>query len=228
MDSKLLYNKNNNEKIYKSHFNCINQINVEKWKYNRPVDKDRVEEIKNSILNNTLSDDRIYLWKNNTNEYKCFDGNHRVEAIKMILNEQKLSKVIYPYIQISIIQNIDEKQLKIKFQMLNKGCLVSELYTENLSNEKIKEIIEWNIEKIKEKWSKHKKTTKNPRKPHFNESNLTQQLYEFLENKNTTKKILWKNILQLNKNYSEGKHINLKFSEKIMKKVKDNNCYLTF
>jgi len=226
MESKLLYKKKNKEQIYFSHFNCIKQINIQKWKYNRPADKDRVIEIKNTMLNNILVDDRIYLWQDNTNEYKCYDGNHRLEAIKQILNENKLSKITFPYLQISITQHSDESEIKKKFQMLNKGCPVSELYTENLSNEKIKEIIEWVIDKIKKKWPKHKKTSKNPRIPHFNESNLTQQLYEFLENKNISKEILWNKILELNKIYSEGKHIKLNFSDKIMKKVKDNNCYL--
>lgn len=205
---------------------------IQNWKYNRPPDKQRIKEIKNIISNNGFFDNRIYLAEIKTDtsiHYYCYDGNHRREAIKELCEENSLLEVqTIPEVVISIIQNASEEEVKENFKNLNKGCPVPELYTENLSNEEIKNNVEYIVNKIITKFKNHKSSSKHARRPNFNKDTLTQNIFEKIKDKNIDKDEFYESILKLNKKYSLGVHLDLtKFqNKKYFKKCQENNCYL--
>ena len=106
-----LYDKideNENSSLYKIDFRTL-IINIGHWSYNRPLKKEIINNLYENIKNNNIS------WilsavkeKENDNIY-LIDGQHRLEAIKKIIDEDiemKINK--YFYVNIYSFDNIDE------------------------------------------------------------------------------------------------------------------------
>ena len=107
-----LYDKideNENSSLYKIDFRTL-IIKIGNWSYNRPLKKEIIDDLYKNIKNNNINwilsavkekdnDDNIYL----------IDGQHRLEAIKKIIEEDidmKINK--YVYVTIYSVDNIDE------------------------------------------------------------------------------------------------------------------------
>lgn len=142
-----LYDKideNDNSSLYKIDFRTLITI-IGHWSYNRPLKKEHINDLYKNIKNNNIS------WvfsavkeKDNDNIY-LIDGQHRLEAIKKIIDEDidmKINK--YLYVNIYSVDNIDEdfeyiKELFIKINF--NSPLENFQFPSSFSAKLIKEII---------------------------------------------------------------------------------------
>jgi hypothetical protein len=202
------------------------------WKYNRPPDKERVNEILKTIYNNTYINNPIHIAeiinRDNSIKYVCYDGNHRREAFKEYNNNNDdLLCMENKLLVINLLSNIDQESIKKRFKIMNSGCPVPELYIEN-SKQIFKDKIEKITKDVCNKYLKHKSISKSPQKPNFNRDLLINILFEKFKNiPNINENEIIKSIDNLNSKYEKGIHINLNnFSLRCIKKCKKNKCFL--
>ena len=219
-----LYQYSPTSSLYMTNGNFLRKY-VQNWKYNRPTDKLKVKEIIEDIEKNNSVEGIIYIAQLGSNYY-CYDGNHRLEAIK-ILNLQKLVLV-----NLMIVKSHHE--IMDRFIKINKSNPVSELYITNEydkdSHIKLKAIIEEIVTNISNTFPKHMSTSKNPRKPNYNRDKLMDILYEKLKYTDISllsSNNIYNKILKLNQQYANKIHIDhSNFTKSIMKKCIKNGCYI--
>ena len=146
VDSDVLYNSTTN------------------WKYNRPPDERKVEEITQYIHDNKKPPDGIiYIAElidseTKTIRYVCYDGNHRREALKYVPKMKVL---------VQLRTNITDEDIKDEFLRLNKTTPVPELYiTDEIDEgkkEKIKISILNTIKYFAKKYPKHFSSSSRPK-----------------------------------------------------------------
>jgi hypothetical protein len=220
--TKLFVYKNGNEILYMSDGDFLRK-NVINWKYNRPPDLDKVSKISLSISNKNTIEGIIYIAKLNNN-FVCYDGNHRLEALKLCKNKDK------KLVLVNIMYVNEESEIKKRFINLNQSNPVPELYMTNDDNNKLKNIIETEVITLCGIYSKYRSTSNNPNRPNFNRDNIINKLYLHYNNKQNddlTVNKLHNKLLDLNSMYAKGKHINFKnISQRILNKCAKHGCFL--
>lgn len=231
MFGKLLYNISDNEQLFlgtNDDLKC-----VEMWKYNRPADMSRVEEIKSYIGKSGVVDGIIYVAEIEDAgciKYVCYDGNHRRLALKG-MDDKKGENV--KKILVNLLINADDKMIKEKFMALNQANPVPELYLcedDSDAIERVKSIVNDVVRDLVKLFPTHVSTSKKPRRPNFNRDMVVDQLGNFiLEGRlyDIGKNELIKKLLDLNIKYMSGYGgVSGKISKKILEKCKKNRCYL--
>ena len=221
---KKLFTYSQNEYLYMSDGSFLRE-NVTTWKYNRPPDNMKISEIVKVIEeNNRHTIEGLIYVAYIDNNFVCYDGNHRLEALKLL----KTKKLVL--VNVMVVKNNDE--IKRRFVELNKSNPVPEIYTINssLSSEKMKKMIEDVVDNICKTYSKFRSPSTNPRRPNFNKNIITDLLYRrYKDEDHTTLNAskIFSAILNLNLDYSQNKHINhAKYSVGMLKKCKKGGCYL--
>jgi len=143
-----LYNKideNENSSLYKIDFRTLITM-IGHWSFNRPLKKEIInnlyENIKNNNINWILS--AVSEKENNDNIY-LIDGQHRLEAIKKIIDEDidmKINKFVY--VNIYYVDNIDEdfEYIKELFVKINSNTPLENIeFPSTFTAKLIKEII---------------------------------------------------------------------------------------
>ena len=170
---KLVHKINDNE------FVCLcdskDLINIHNWDGNRPADVSRAEEIRDWIISNKQVPGIIHLSELNST-LVCYDGGHRLKAIKR-LGFGLTYKVI-----IHVIYKSNIQQTRKRFKELNKLIELPEMYkTPDIY--KIRYVIEECIKKLikDNNWDElHKPTHNRPRTPCFNKDKLSDKFLDFL------------------------------------------------
>lgn len=216
---KLINQHSKNESLYLSNSLLINK-HVTSWKFNRPCDESRIEEIKNDITSHGIVEGIIYvaeiLGDNKELQYVCYDGNHRREATS------RLNESYNMYIQ--VMWDATHDLIKDKFIRLNTANPVPELYINNDENDEHKRVKVLNVvQMISKKFPKHQTASNKPQKPNFNRDKLTEYIWNNLNINNMNDEEVFNRLLQLNEKYS---HYKFNINEKIINKCKKNNCYL--
>lgn len=137
---KIICKYNDHTLLYGVTWNQIidSNIIIENWKFNRPPDFIRIPQIANHIRHSDYIDGIIYLVKTDTIEdtdssgnkitktiYECYDGIHRIEALRYLQKSQNVNhKVVF-----HITNENDDIIIKSKFEKLNKCIPVPELYS---------------------------------------------------------------------------------------------------
>jgi hypothetical protein len=220
---KHLLSISNNENLYLVDSKYLVKY-VRNWKYNRPCDKLRVSKIEESIRNDKYINEPIYvaeLVSNNKDiAYVCYDGNHRLTALKAVPSRN---------IIVNLITRTSHNYIKERFITLNSGCPVPELYTEYTDTD-IKNTIEYVVYKLCYSFKKCQSASRCPRKPHFNKDNLTDNLYTYLKNNHIDKYTLYAKILKLNDKYAkilnDNKRLFPNITKKQIMKANKTKCYL--
>jgi len=221
---KRLHSYNDDEHLFLT--NSKQLINfTQNWKFNRPQDPTRIEEICEYIEKTNNIDGIIYigqLIKNKTISYVCYDGNHRRSALEKLEKEY--------YVLVHVLCNTTDFNIKDRFEILNKSNPVPDIYIREETDNNVKIMITELVKKITEQWPKHQSGSKKPQRPNFNRDNLTEKLDDILKKKciDDMDNIdsIWNRILQLNKLYKDFYKDNVDISQKIMKKCNKNDCYL--
>lgn len=226
MFGKTLYNfspTDNVEELFLG--NPSHLKHVIQWKHNRPPDMDRVAEIKQYIQRTKRVDGIIYLAELNIDgkiTYVCYDGNHRRLALA---DAQSSFQVL-----IHVLWNASDALIRERFVNINKANPVPELYLDDSShNEHLKVLIQDVVHDVCKLFPSHVSTSKCPKRPNFNRDVLTEKLWMYFKERSVYEfcpKSLIKQILNLNIRYMQSKSITSKLSEIILKKCRQNRCFL--
>ena len=224
MFGKLIYKYNVNEELYLC--SSFDLKGVEMWRYNRPHDQVRVDEIKSYIDKTGVVDGIIYLAeieKDGCIKYVCYDGNHR----RLALKGMDETKVI-----IHLLLDADDELIRKKFVALNQANPVPELYMIEEDEdilEKVKSVVNDVVRDLVRMFPKNVSTSKKPKRPNFNRDMVVDQLGTFImEGKmyDLGKEELLKKLLELNIKYMSGYNLPKRVSKNILDKCKNNRCYL--
>ena len=199
------------------------------WKFNRPPDESKVDEIRKQIIKSKNVDGIIHIaqifTKDKSFKYVCYDGNHRREALKDISNMKVL---------VCLLRHASNETIKNEFIRLNKATPVPELYIPNDIDElliaKTKLAIEECIKFFRSRYPKHFSSSRRPKRPNINQDTLNDILYDYIKENSLfsiTKKELIRKLITINVSYIREEKIDLsKIPPKILEKCKKTGCYI--
>jgi hypothetical protein len=153
--------------VYWMPYRTFAELKIKMWKYNRPLDEERVKEIRQWIDESKRVDGVIYLAFID-GELVCYESNHRREALKGVEDVHN--------ILVDILWNATDEDVKNEFQRLNKAVSVPELYVAAapiVSEAELRPV----VEKFCDRFKSHRVTSKHPQKPNFNRDMIFDQFY---------------------------------------------------
>jgi len=148
--------------VYWVPLHIFNDLGIERWKYNRPPDTERVAEIHAFVKQSGRLDGMMYLACINKKLY-CYESNHRREALVGITE-------IAP-ILVDIMWDATHEQVKAEFLRLNKAVSVPELYVTDEPMADMDSILAAR-KAFCEKYKPLKVTSGRPQRPNFNSDSL--------------------------------------------------------
>lgn len=206
-----------------------------RWKYNRPSDMVRVEEIIEYIEKGNSIDWLLYfIYSDNSDKMAClsiYDGLHRMTAISEYIRQFEKQQGIRCQLRdftilISIRINPTDGEIVDAFQFINKSVAVPDLYfTEHIK----KDIIEEIVDKWQRRYKRHFRSTSRTHIPNINRDtfiDIVSKLYDHY-NIHDDKKKLERELNKMN-NYMNNIDVlpNNTVSEHAFNKCKDTGCYL--
>jgi hypothetical protein len=207
----------------------LSKIEINNWKYNRPPDMNRIPEIVKYYKRSKIIDGVIYIVKIE-DLYYCYDGIHRLEALKSMNKEIKLI--------IDIYNNPLEEIIYGRFRKINRAIPVPDLYItkEESVKESVKENVKEKIENVinyfKKNYNEYFSSSSRCNKPNENRDSMNNKLYELLnenEKKELFNNISSKEIIEYleYKNKYFKKYVNeYKLTNSQLKKCKEKDFYL--
>ena len=178
----LVYKNNDNNLVCKTTLSNLKQFPIYRWKGQRPPDSLRIKEISLHIKREKSIDGIIYLYYDKEqNCFFCYDGLHRLEALRTLINENYTDKL---NILLSIRLNVSQGDIMDHFNSLNKCIPVPDIYT-GIRNASIITTIESVVNLYVAKYPQHFSTSRNPNTPNENKDRLKDRLNFLIEN-NTT------------------------------------------
>ena len=202
------------------------KLDIKNWKYNRPVDKNRIPEIFRCYQNEGFIDGILYIAKIR-DEYYIYDGVHRLNT----LYKFPTNKVVI----IHLFVDVDDNTLIERFTKINQTNPVSELYIENAKEPKkndIKNIIENLVSYYSKNYNSFFSGSNNPRVPNITKVGLTSMLYDLTTNYehsdifNTMNYELWHDFLNIKNDYMKEIKNTLKLTAKQEEKCRKAGLYL--
>jgi len=151
--------------VYSLPMEIFKQLDIKVWKFNRPPDMTRVEEIRETMKKNNRMDGMINLAYITHEGLVCYEGNHRRLALEG--NEF----VVF----VEIIWDVTNEQVTEEFKRLNKSVSVPELYISE-TDATLKVEIEELVKEFTKKFTKHLSSSAKNQCPNFNRDNLTDQI----------------------------------------------------
>ncbi len=156
---------------------------IQNWKYNRPPNIQKVNEIVETIKDGshtptpllgyiTVSDSSI-------KEVHVYDGGHRLSAYKLMADNDNLTSILCGKVFIQVCVNPPFEYIKNKFKMINKLTPVSELYTdmndpqEMLRYQKTIDELGNAFQKV---YNKNTSTANNPHSPNYNKYHFQEDI----------------------------------------------------
>lgn len=199
----------------------LSKYEIVNWVLNRPYDINRLPQIIRDLETQDYIDGVIYLTCLG-GRLICYDGIHRIEALKLI--DTKIDHKIF----IHYYPVYDEKLIKQKFESINKCLPVPEIYTDAHKELDIKKKIVDIVKHFTEKYSNMFKGTKRPNMPHENRDAFTDKMYELVKELDIqefcTEKII--NLVEQFNELMRSKKQFLKMTPKQIKKCDENECYI--
>jgi hypothetical protein len=216
---------------------------ITNWKYNRPPDKVRCEDIAKYIyLSKMPLDTMLYLnFNNKTRTFDIIDGIHRYTSLKIIQENNSSLDFITPgdygsnndakwlydsYVILNVRFNSTEGETIELFKTLNKSNPIPDLYIRDLSREK-RDTIEIVANNWQIKYKSHFSSNNKPNKPNINRDrfiDLLEKIYTKY-NINDNNKITLEKILDRANSYISN-NIPRKISHQIIDKCKATGCWL--
>lgn len=192
------------------------------WRFNRPADECKLEEIREYYESNPVIDymDGLILVNYLKGQgYVRFDGNNRIEGGALVERDLKV------LVQVSFLS---EEELKKKFLSINKSNPCPEFYTSENSRAEIKEATEDVVLHFVRKYPKFFTASARPQRPNKNRDNFKDELYNYLSDKNilfSTKEIVHK-MNEYNAELAENLPFLARFNDKIVDKCEKYGFYL--
>lgn len=117
-----------NGTVYELSFEKLAGLKIVRWSGNRPFDEVRIPEIIETILKNKQVHDTIKIAEINGIEYECYDGLHRLEAIREIVKKHPKNKNLK--CMVYIMKEATQSKVRADFLEYNKSISVPEIYKE--------------------------------------------------------------------------------------------------
>lgn len=174
--------------VYWTTAECFRMIPVNRWKFNRPPDPERIAEIREWISTSKRVDGIIYLARVN-GELVCYESNHRREAMKGIDG-------LYS-IFVDVMWDVSDDIVKEEFLRLNKAVSVPELYVDNTAEESVTKVLDV-INAFCNKYPKLKSTSARPNRPGYNRDTFTQDFVRVMKELNIGAEELLSRLERLN------------------------------
>ena len=217
---KLLFENNDVSELYGALRKKFDFNKIKNWEFNRPPDMIRIPEIKAQFENQDIVDGFIYLF-NKDGDLFCYDGIHRIEALKTIESDINHRIFIHYY------PDYNEDVIKKKFKMLNKCVPVPDLYTRAHKELDKKNLIENIVRFAITEYKSMFKPTNRPNLPHENRDNFTNKIHHVIETLELTYEETKKLLLEFNMYIkNEQPSFLKKLSEKQINKCKTYDCYI--
>lgn len=154
----------------------FNMIPIKRWKYNRPPDDTRVQEIREWIQQSKRVDGIIYLACVG-NEIVCYESNHRREALRGI---DGLHNIL-----VDMMWDATDEIVKQEFFRLNKAISVPELFVTEQPTVRLEDLMDV-VNKFCENYSKMRSPNKHPHRPNFNRDQFMEDLYSIVKDSGIT------------------------------------------
>ena len=216
---------------------------ITNWKYNRPPDKVRCDDIAKYIyLSKTPLDTMLYLnFNNKTTTFDVIDGIHRYTSLKIIQENNATldfittgdygtnsdAKWLYDScIILNVRFNSTEGETIELFKTLNKSTPIPDLYIRDVSKEK-RDIIEIVANNWQVKYKPHFSANNKPNKPNINRDrfiDLLETIY-IKYNMNDNTKITLEEVLE-RANWNISNNYPRKLTQPIIDKCKTTGCWL--
>jgi hypothetical protein len=154
-----------NTTVYVLPMEIFKQLDIKVWKFNRPPDMTRVEEIRETMKKNNRMDGMINLAYITNEGLVCYEGNHRRLAL------EGNDFVVF----LDILWDVTNEQVTEEFKRLNKSVSVPELYISE-TDATIRLEIEQFVSEFRKKFKDHESSSTKHSRPNFNRDNLTDQI----------------------------------------------------
>ena len=203
-----------NHTVYWMPYRTFAELKIKMWKYNRPLDEDRVKEIREWIDESKRVDGVIYLAFID-GELVCYESNHRREALKGL---EGLHNIL-----VDILWDATDEDVKKEFQRLNKAVSVPELYVTAVpivSEAELRPV----VEEFCQRFKSHRVTTKHPQKPNFNRDMIFDQFYKLCGELQVGPRELLEKIAKLNTTLSTREKD--KLSTKVIAKCMESGLWV--
>lgn len=161
---------------------------LKNWDCNRLPDENKVNEIIQSIVNYSYSNQIIHAFVQD-DKYIVYDGGHRITAIHKMLNDTTQCAQVKSYFQdkilISVLLCAPIEYIIERFRAINQVTPVPEFYKEPLqqSTSQLRSLIPESI-KLFKKVYKCAKTSQKPHLPSYNPFHLENELFDLLNYNN--------------------------------------------
>lgn len=201
--------------IYLIAFEDFKQLLIELWKFNRPPDEGRVNEIAAEMMKQQRMDGCIYLATIH-NKIVCYEGNHRREAIARV--PTSLQPIL-----VDMVWNADDEFVKREFMRLNKAVSVPELYinTELIS---VKADIQDLVKQICVAHPEHVSPKPKCQRPNFNRDVFTDEITNIIKETGIDVPTFQSKLQVLNDRNKHSDHS--KLSEAIRKKCEKSGFWI--
>lgn len=219
-----------------------NQKKVTNWKFNRPPDALRCNEIAESIYAKKQELDWLIYLAYDKGVLHVIDGIHRVHSLQIIKRENsKPLDLLTPNvfggdnsagwlyekrILLSVRLNMSEGEKVDLFHSLNKSNPVPDLYMGDIDQQK-RNIIEANVNEWYTKFKTHFSASNKPIIPHINRDRFVEVLtfvYEKYDMSNSTSNLLSEKLYELNTKLK--KQPPPKVRESALEKCITTGCYI--
>ena len=200
---------NGTHQIWQIPIKLFNSLPINRWKYNRPPDIDRVAEIRAYMNESKRMDGMIYIAEIGS-DIVCYESNHRREALKGL---DDMADII-----VDIMFNTTHDAIKEEFLRLNKAVSVPDLYVSEEPVSNLGDLLAAKDEFCK-RYADHKSTSGRPQKPNFNSDNLLEDFDKITREKKITVATLMTRLEALNTEMStrDRKGVSDKVIEKCTK-----------
>ncbi len=204
-------------------WHTLRSFYIRNWEKNRPPNMQRIHDISQTILTQGYTDGLLYVFRISDTEYVCYDGIHRLEALRSLPELSNVSVLLH-YMDI-----YNEEWVERKFKQINKCIPVPELYTESQCRLERMELIQSTVEYVFQKYPKIFTLSVHPRVPNQSRDILTDQLSDIVSELNITDKQNFHSLLDRWNAYMrhsvETVH-SIHLGVKQLEKCRKTNCFM--
>jgi hypothetical protein len=176
--------------VYWVPIKVFNKLPITPWKFNRPPDSGRVDEIRTFMKEAKRVDGFIYLACIN-HQLVCYESNHRREALKQDMPDDMAQ------ILVDVLWDATDDMVKAEFFRLNKAVSVPDLYVDSSAEESVTAVLSA-VNTFCTKYPKSRSSSGRPNRPSYNRDAFTQEFVRVMKELRITAEELLSRLERLN------------------------------
>jgi hypothetical protein len=176
--------------VYWIPIGIFNKLPITPWKFNRPPDSGRVDEIRTFMKEAKRVDGFIYLACIN-HQLVCYESNHRREALKEGMPDDMAQ------ILVDVLWDATDDMVKAEFFRLNKSVSVPDLYVDSSGEESVTAVLAA-VDTFCTKYPKARSPSGRPNRPSYNRDTFTQEFVRIMKELHISAEELLSRLERLN------------------------------